>query len=236
MAVLVLNDLAGFAAESASGVTLAESPVTPFEQWDVSYSVAAVSDNRRSGVTRSGHAAALQLGVEFEHASGWSFGAHASTVDKRKGGHFEADLHVARRFEVGETEFTVGALWAMIPEADHQDFGIAQFSASHPVGPLDVTLAVNYAWKQENIDDEDNLYVGLRARTPIGRIAGAPITLGASVGHAAGPLAIEGTKLDWSLSAAANVNGADFGVAYVDTDLHDHRGSAALVFSIAVRF
>lgn len=236
MAPLSFDDVIVFAAENASGVALAQSPITPFERWDVSAHVAAVSDYRLGGVTRSGHAAAIQGGVEFEHSSGWSFGATASTVDIRKGGHYEAEIHVAKTFAVGETELSVGALWAMIPEASDEDFGIAQFTASHDVGPLDVTLAVNYAWAQPNIDDEDNISAALRARTPIGRLAGIPITLGGRLGYSEGTLTIEDKKTDWSVSATASVGAADIGLSYVDTDLDDPRGDSALVLSFNVSF
>jgi uncharacterized protein (TIGR02001 family) len=230
------NETTVIAAEAASGVTLQESPVTPFEHWDVSGDVALVSDYRLGGVTRSGHAAALQAGIDAAHHSGWSVGASASSVDKRKGGHFEMEVHAAKTFAIGDTELSVGALWAMIPEAEHEDFGIAQVSASRTIGPVDVTLAVNYAWAQPNIDDDDNYSVRLRARTLIGRLAGAPITLGASVGHAEGSITLEDTKNDWSVSATAAVGDVDIGLAYIDTDLEDERGDGALVLSFAARF
>ena len=44
------------------------------------------------------------------------------------------------------------------------------------------------------------------------------------------------TKLDWSLGVTAEIEGTEFGLAYVDNDLDDHRGEAGLVFSITRRF
>lgn len=236
MAAPPCNDIALVAAESASGVSLLESPLTPFEQWDVSGSVALVSDYRLGGVTRSGHAAALQLSGEVKHVSGWSFGAFASNIDKRKGGHFEIEVHAAKTFAIGETDVSVGALWAMIPEAEDKDFGIAQFSAARSAGPVDLTLAVNYAWAQPNTDDDYNFSLRLRARTLIGTLAGAPITLSASVGHAEGSITIEDNKNDWSFGAVAAVGDADIGLTYVDTDLEDDRGDSALILSFTRRF
>ena len=105
-----------------------------------------------------------------------------------------------------------------------------------PVGPVDLTLAVNYAWPQANIDNEDNYSVRLRARTPIGRLAGVPITLNASAGHAEGTLTIEHVKNDWSLGAVAAVGDVDIGLTYVDTDLEDRRGRPGVILSIAYSF
>lgn len=236
MAILSCNEAALFAVEGASPLSVTESPPTPFESWDVSGQAALVSDYRLGGVTRSAHAAALQASFEVKHRSGWSFGGFASSVDKRKGGDFEVEVHAARTFAIGDTDVSVGALWAVIPQTQGEDFGIAQASVSRPVGPVDLTLAVNYAWPQANIDDDDNYSVRLRARTPIGRFAGAPITLNASVGRAEGTLTIEDEKSDWSVGAVAAVGGVDIGLTYVDTDLEDRRGRSGLVLSFAVSF
>ncbi|MDX2274288.1 MAG: TorF family putative porin [Hyphomonadaceae bacterium] len=234
--VAPLSDIIVLSANTTARPVLLEAPEPPPEGWDVTSTVALVSDYRLGGVTRSAHAAALQTSIDAHHSSGWSVGGFAANVDKRKGGDFELEVHAAKSFAIDDTEFSVGALWAVIPQTQGEDFGIAQFSASRAIGPVDVTLAVNYAWPQSNLDDEDNTSIRLRARTPIGRLAGVPITLGASVGYSEGELTLEDKKNDWSVSAAAAFGAADIALAYVDTDLDSERGDPALIFSIAVSF
>jgi uncharacterized protein (TIGR02001 family) len=205
-------------------------------KFEVSANIAAVSDYRRGGVSRSGRAAALQGGVDVDTAAGWSFGAWGSTQAEKKGAKYELDLYGAKSFDLGEAELTLGATMIVFPEGQDIDFGIAQASLSRAIGPIDATLAVNYAWPQTNLDDEDYTYVSLRARTPIGRLVGVPLTLGAGVGHGEGHFAIEGVKNDWSLSLTAHLRGVDVGLSYVDTDLEDERGDPTCVVSIAHSF
>ncbi len=200
----------------------------------LSFNVGVVSDYRRAGVTKSDHAPALQGGADIRTRSGWNAGVRSSTIAERGGS--EVALYGAKVFEVGETELTLGATALIFPGEHEDDFGSVQASASRAIGPIDVTVAVNYAWEQSNLEHEDNLYVGLRARTPIGRLFDVPVTLGASVGRAEGHFAIAESKVDWSLSLTGRVGGFDIGVSYVDTDLDDRRGSPTAVLSITHTF
>jgi uncharacterized protein (TIGR02001 family) len=214
----------------------AAAPRGFLQSLDFSFDVALVSDYRRGGLSRSGHAAAVQAGFDVSEPSGWSVGIWASTIDNKRGSNVELNLYGAREFELGETELTLGAMAVVFPGGQGVDYGVAQSSVSHAIGPVDATLVLNYAWSQASLDEEDNLYVALRARTPIGRLASAPLTLGASVGRAQGHFAIEGTKMDWSLSLTAAVRSFDIGISYVDTDVSDRRGDPTCVLTIAHTF
>lgn len=200
-----------------------------------SFDLAVVSDYRRGGMSRSGGHPAVQASIDVEFPGGWSVGIWGSTTDA-KHSNFEIALYGAKEFEFGDTELTIGATAIIDVDRDRIDFGIAQASISHPVGPFDLTLAVNYAWEQSHLDDQDNLYVSLRGRTPIGRLLGIPLTLGASLGRTEGRFADDGVRLDWSTSLTADVEGTDIGFSYVDNDLAGERGDAAFVVSIAHTF
>jgi uncharacterized protein (TIGR02001 family) len=212
-------------------------PARPPSQFNASAELSIVSDYRRGGVSQSDGAPALQGRIDLRHDSGWSAGAFATSMHGRRGSNAQVTLFGSRRFEFGETDVNLGATGIFFFGGDADPFAIAQASVSHPVGPVDATLSVNYAPPQEAIHDEHGLGVGLRARTPLGRLNGAPLTGAASVGWSEGEFAMGAeTKLDWSAGVTTEIEGTEFGLAYIDNDLDDHRGEAGLVFSITRRF
>jgi uncharacterized protein (TIGR02001 family) len=222
------------AAVCAAGLKQAgERPRPPFQ---VSAEVAVVSDYRRGGVTQSENDPALQGRIDIRNGA-WSLGAFATSMHARRGSNAQIALSGAHRLDLGETGLSLGATTVIFIGGDADPFAIAQASVSHPVGPVDATFAVNYAPPQEAIDDEHGLGLALRARTPLGRLNGAPLTAAASVGWSEGEFAMgAGTKLDWSLGVTAEIERVEIGLAYVDNDLDDHRGEGGFVFSIAHQF
>lgn len=206
-------------------------------QFHVSGEIVVVSDYRRGGATQSEGDPALQGRIDFRHESGWSVGAFASSIHARRGSNAQISLFGAQRFDLGETDLNLGASAVIFIGGDADPILIAQASVVRPVGPVEATFAVNYAPPQASLHGEDGLGLNLRVRSPLGRLNGAPITGAASVGWSQGEFAMgAGTKLDWSLGVSARVDRVEFGLAYVDNDLADDRGDAALVFSIAHRF
>lgn len=196
-----------------------------------------VSDHRRNGVTQSDGNPALQGRIELRHDSGFSAGAFATSMHGRRGSNAQVSLFGSRRFEFGETDVNLGAAAIFFFGGDADPFGVVQASVVHPVGPVDATLSVGYAPAQDALDNQDGLNINLRARTPLGRLNGVPLTGAASVGHSEGEFAMGAEiKLDWSAGVTAQIEGTEFGLAYVDNDLDDHRGEAGVVFSITRRF
>jgi uncharacterized protein (TIGR02001 family) len=227
----------GAACAAALKQSSDEKPTHPPSQFHASAELSIVSDYRRGGATQSDGDPALQGRIDLRHDSGWSAGAFATSMHARHGSNAQVTLFGSRRFEFGETDVNLGATGIFFFGGDADPFAIAQASVSHPVGPVDATLSVNYAPPQHAIHDEHGLSVGLRARTPLGRLNGVPLTGAASVGWSEGEFAMGAeTKLDWSAGVTAEIEGTEFGLAYVDNDLDDHRGDAGLVFSITRRF
>jgi len=202
---------------------------------DVELDLALLSDYRRAGVSRSGENPVAQAALDVDFPHGWSVGAFVSTTDS-KHSNVEVAFYGSKTWEVGDTEFHVGATAIMDVDENAYDFGIAQASVVHPIGPIDVTFAVNYAWEQAHLDDEDNLYFTLRGKSRIGRLFGAPLTIGASVGRMQGHMTDNEARVDWSASATFDIAGTDLGFSYIDNDLDDRRGDPALVVSIAHTF
>jgi hypothetical protein len=164
----------------------------------------------------------------------WNFGVRGSSIAEH--GNVELILYGAKTIEVGDTDLSFGVSTLAFPRAPHSDYAFVQASASRAVGPIDATLAVNYAPPQGNLDHEDNLYVVARARTPIGEVLGVPVTLGASLGRMRGRFANARSRSDWSLSLTGHVHGVDVGVSYIDNDLGDRRGAPTAVFSLTHSF
>lgn len=195
-----------------------------------------VSDYRGRGITYSVNEGALQGGADLATESGWSAGIWASTFPDEVDADIEVDLYVAKAFDVGAAEVAVGGGYYMYPGADSWDYWEVEGSVSMAIGPFDASLSANYAGEQENLGDDDDLYVSLQAATPIGRLFGAPLTLNASAGWEEGFFAVEDTKADWSVGLTADIHGVELAVSYVDTDLTDEIGDGGWVFSIGRTF
>ena len=224
------------AAACAAALTL-DGPAMPRPPVQITAELTLVSDYRRGGVTRSDNNPALQGRVDIKQHSGWSAGAFASSIDSRRGSNAELDLYGAKRVDFGDTQISLGTTAIFFFGGDADPFATAQASVSHPMGPIDATLAVNYAPRQQALNDESGLSINLRARTPLGRIAGAPLTASASIGRSQGEFAMGAkVKLDWSVAVTTEIGGAEIGLAYVDNDLDGKRGDGAMVFSIGHKF
>jgi uncharacterized protein (TIGR02001 family) len=224
-------------AACAAGLMQDGDAPPPAPQFHVSGELVLVSDYRRGGVTQSDGDPALQGRIDIRHSSGFSVGAFATSMHGRRGSNAQLVLYGAQRFEFGDTDISLGASLVSFFGGDADPFAIAQASVSHPFGPVDATLSVNYAPPQEALNDEHGLGVTLRGRTPLGAVNGIPLTGAASVGWSESEFAMgAGAKIDWSVGVTAEIAGAEFGLAYVDNDLNDDRGDAGLVFSIAHKF
>lgn len=226
------------AAIFAAGNARAETPAdcAASERWDTSSNIALVSDYRGRGISFSDQSAALQGGFDVAEESGWSAGLWGSTLAPDFDADLEIDVYAARSFTFGSTEVALGATAYIFPGADGWDFGDLQASASRAIGPIDATVAINYAWEQEGLGDQDDVYVEMQVATPVGRFAGMPLTVGASVGYEEGAFAVEDAKLDWSLSLTGELGGVELGLSYVDTDIDDDVGRSGVVISIARTF
>jgi uncharacterized protein (TIGR02001 family) len=225
------------AAAAAAGLKQAGEPPKPPAHVHVSTQLTLVSDYRRNGVTQSKNAPALQGRIDIRNGA-WSAGAFATSMEARHGSNAHLALFGARHFEIDDdTDLSVGAAALFFFGGDGDPFGVVQTSVSHPLGPIDATLSLNDAPAQEAIHDEDGININVRARTPLGRLNGAPVTASASAGYSEGEFAMgAGTKLDWSVGLTVELEEAEIGLSYVDNNLDDDRGDGGVVFSISHDF
>lgn len=222
----------------------APSPVT------VTGSVGVVTDYRFRGVSLSGGDPAIQGGFTLTHESGFYAGTWGSSIDD--GG---SDIY-------GDVELDLFAGWSgALSDAVGLDVGVVYYAyptnasgfdaeyfepygtLSSTLGPVQAKLGVAYAWEQDSLGGNDNLYVF----TKLGAgIPNTPITLSAGLGYTDGALAppflagaSDESGFDWSLGASVTVLGSiSLGVTYtgVEGPSIDGFTDDAIVGSVTVAF
>ena len=222
----------------------AASPVT------VSGSVGIVSDYRFRGVSLSGGDVAIQGGITASHESGFYVGTWGSSLDDGDTGIYgDMELDLFGGWSGALTSglnLDVGMLYYAYPTND-DGFDAEYFepyaTISSDIGPVTAKLGVNYAWKQDSLGGEDNLYIHTELSSGI---PGTPLSVNAHLGYTDGVLAppyLAGTDddsgLDWSIGASATVLGSlTVGVAYtgVEGPSFDGFTDDAIVGSLTASF
>ncbi len=226
--LLPIADVANAAVEKPSY----EPP--PANAARVTYTITLLSDYMRAGTSRTDGKPALQGGVDVRMRDGWNLGARGSNVAKH--GNVEFAFYGSKSFALGDADLSLGATLITYPRDPNGNFVLLQSSVSRAIGPIDATASILYAPPQANLDDEDNVYAVVRARTPVGTLLGAPVTLSASVGRMRGHFADARSRSDWSLGLTGDFEAFDIAITYIDNDLGDRRGDPTTVFSITRSF
>ncbi len=218
----------------------AAAPVDPPNPLTVSASVDLVSDYRFRGISFSDEDPAIQGSIDLSHQSGFYVGTWASSIeDSEVFGHTEIDLYAGFATEVGPgTSIDLGLLYYLYPNgedaAGDSDYFEPYLSLTQALGPVEATVGAAYAWEQDAIGGDDNIYLYGNLGTGI---PGTPVSLSAHLGYSEGSLAPTGNYFDWSLGASIAWRALTFGIAYVDTDLPDVAGQdATAVLSISAGF
>ncbi len=222
----------------------AASPVT------VTGSVGLVSDYRFRGVSLSGGDPAIQGGVTLTHESGFYAGAWASSIDDGGTdiyGDMELDIFGGWSGSVAEgIGIDIGLLYYAYPTnaagVDAEYFE-PYATLSGTLGPVQAKLGAAYAWEQDSLGGNDNLYLFTKLSAGI---PNTPITMNAGLGYTDGALAppllagtADDTGFDWTFGASATVLGnLTLGVAYtgVEGPSIDGFTDDAIVGSLTVSF
>ena len=193
----------------------------------VSANAALTTDYRFRGVSLSGGDPAIQGGVDVAHDSGFYVGTWASSIDGGDAyGEMEFDIYGGWSGNVAEgVTVDVGLLYYLYPTEElglDTDYWEPYASVGFNLGPAEATVGAAYAWEQDSLGGEDNLYV----YTDLGvGIPSTPVSLSAHLGYTDGVLAPpflagegDDSGLDWSLGASVTSGILEVGVAYVGVE------------------
>jgi uncharacterized protein (TIGR02001 family) len=214
--------VSGFAAVPAfADETDAPSDVT------VTGNVALVTDYRFRGIGLSGGDIAVQGSINVNHSSGLYAGVWASSLeDSAVYGSTEVDVYGGWTGAVASgLTADVGLLYYVYPNGKVGDANVFEPYASltAAVGPATIKGGMAYAWKQDSLGGDDNLYL----YTDLGvGVPNTPISLSAHAGYTSGALSpklLTGVSTDggWDYSVGATfaaTKNLTFGVSYVGVD------------------
>ncbi|MEQ8742098.1 TorF family putative porin [Parasphingorhabdus sp.] len=191
-------------AESTSSIT-------------ISGNAAVASDYRFRGVSLSGGDIAIQGGIDISHESGFYIGTWGSSLEGKINpyGGVELDVYGGWSGEVTSgVTVDVGLLYYLYPngvKGVDLDYFEPYASVAATIGPVEATVGVAWAPKQDSLGNDDNLYLytDLSAGIP-----NTPITLNGHLGYTKGALApplLAGTGddsgLDYSVGADWAITG-----------------------------
>ena len=215
--------LAGFGSTPA----FAQDEADPPSEFTFSGYVQGVSDYRFRGLSFTAGDPAIQGTINLNHSSGFYVGSWASNLeDSAIYGSVEVDLYAGWTGAIASgLTADVGLLYYAYPNGK---LGDAEYfepyaSLSTTFGPVSAKVGVAYAFEQDALGDDDNLYVF----TDLGvGIPNTPISLSAHVGYADGvqsPNLLTGSGtgggFDYSVGATYNITDKfSVGAAYVAVD------------------
>jgi uncharacterized protein (TIGR02001 family) len=254
----MLTSIRGLAAATVLAASFVSAPALAQEDdaggsggITVSGNAAVISDYRFRGVSLSGGDPAIQGGIDIAHDSGFYAGTWGSSIDDGGPdvfGDLELDIYAGWSGNVAEgVALDVGLLYYLYPTNnglfDPVDYFEPYASVSGTLGPVEATLGAAYAWEQDSLGGDDNLYVYADLGTSI---PNTPLSLGAHLGYTDGVLAPpllagagDDSGFDWSFGATATVlGGIELGVTYVGVEGPSIGGFTddAVVASIGVSF
>jgi uncharacterized protein (TIGR02001 family) len=197
----------------AATPAFAEDETAPPSEFTVSGYVQGVTDYRFRGISLTAGDIAVQGSINVNHSSGFYVGTWASSLeDTPVYGHTEIDLYGGWTGEVTSgLTLDAGLLYYVYPNGKVGDGNLFEPYASltAAIGPATAKVGVNYAWDQDSLGGDDNLYLygELGASIP-----NTPVSLSAHLGYTDGALSPEiltgsgtGGGFDWSLGATFNI-------------------------------
>lgn len=213
--------------------------VGPAQAQEVEANVALTTDYRFRGVSLSDETIAIQGGLDLGFESGFYVGAWGSSIEPVGGSELELDIYAGYGGAIGETglTFDVGVLGYLYP--GEEDVAYAEFygGVTGTTGLVESTVSIAYAPEQDNIGDDDNLYIAYSGSMPLGE---SGLSLSAGLGYETGafgdPDGDGDDKFDWTIAIGGSAYGLDWSLAYVDTSEDTEMSDATAVFTIGKAF
>lgn len=208
---------------------LADEVEAPASDFTFSGYVTGVTDYRFRGLSYSGGDFAIQGSLNVNHSSGFYIGTWASSLEQDAFdiyGSTEVDIYGGWTGEVAKgVTADVGLTYYSYPNGTVGDANILEpyASLSTTMGPVSAKVGVNYAWEQDSLGGQDNLYVF----SDLGyTIADTGVSLSAHLGYTDGILSPKtltgvstGGGFDYSVGASYNITDKlSVGVSYVGAD------------------
>ena len=204
---------------------------------EVSANVAMTTDYRFRGASLSDEAIAIQGGFDLAFESGFYVGTWGSSIEPVGNSEMELDLYAGYGGTVGALSYDVGVLGYFYPGGEDVAYGEVYGSLTGMLGLFETTGTVAYAPEQDNLGDDDNLYLNLSGTAPLGE-SGLSFTMG--VGYETGAFGdLDGDgddKIDFTLAFGGSAYGVDWSIAYIDTTEDTEGSDATAVFTIAKSF
>ena len=193
----------------------------------VSANVSLVTDYRFRGVSLSGGDPAIQGGLDVAHDSGFYAGVWASSIDGGPSyGEMEFDIYGGWSGQLSEgVSVDVGLLYYLYPSEElglDTDYWEPYASIGFNLGPAEATVGAAYAWEQDSLGGDDNLYVYTDLSTGL---PGTPLTVTGHLGYTDGVLAppllagdTDDSGLDWSIGASYSAGPIEVGLSYIGVE------------------
>ncbi len=227
MITTVRGLLAATALVGAFAAAPAFAQEAPAGDLTVTGSVALVTDYRFRGVSQTNGDPAVQGTIEVGHSSGLYAGVFSSSISGGDvHGSQEVNLYAGYSREVipGLTA-DLGLNYYAFPggHVGKADFFEPYASLSTTYGPAKVKVGLNYAWNQDALGNDDNIYAYSNVDVAV---PNTPLTLSAHAGYRDGNLAApvyagpqKNHGWDYSAGVSATVLGkVTVGVKYVGVE------------------
>ncbi|UTW57089.1 TorF family putative porin [Kordiimonas sp. SCSIO 12603] len=200
---------------------------------DFSFSGSAtfVSDYRFRGLSLSDKDFAIQGGLNLNHKSGFYVSTWASSIQEFAGSETELDLYGGYSGSIGNLSTNVGIIAYIYPGSDNTTYYEVYGSVSGTMKNISWTLGSAYAWDQNNIGGQDNIYVYLSGSRPLGN---SGVSVNGYIGYEDGAFGTD--KWDWNAGLSYSFQRYTLGVSYVDTNTGSGTGSAGVIASISASF
>lgn len=205
---------------------------------EVSANVAMTTDYRFRGASLSDEAIAIQGGFDLAFESGFYVGTWGSSIEPVGNSEMELDFYAGYGGSLNEAlSYDIGVIGYFYPGAEDVAYGEVYGSLTGMVGLFETTGTIAYAPEQDNLGDDDNLYLNLSGSAPIGE-SGLSLSLG--IGYETGAFGdLDGDgddKIDWTIGVGGSAYGVDWSLAYIDTSEDTDGSDATAVFTIAKSF
>jgi len=207
------------------------------EAQEVEANVGLTTDYRFRGVSLSDETIAIQGGLDLGFESGFYVGTWASSIEPVGNSETELDLYAGFSGETGALGYDVGIIGYFYPGAEDVAYAEVYGSLTGMIGVVETTGTIAYAPEQDNIGDDDNLYLNVSGSTDLGDTGLSLIAgLGYETGAFGDPDGDGDDKIDWTLGVGWSAYGVDMSLAYIDTSEDTDGSDATAVFTIGKAF